>query len=62
MVKMRYESLGRTRIIMTRSLGFSDNYAIDEEGNCKKLHINKISDLRKHPNSGSIQQRIYGSS
>jgi osmoprotectant transport system permease protein len=38
-------------IMMTRSLGFSDNYAIGmKKETCKKLGTTKISDLRKHPN------------
>jgi osmoprotectant transport system permease protein len=36
--------------MITRSLGFSDNYAIGMKKNtCKELGITKISDLRKHP-------------
>ncbi len=44
------KALGEHGIMMTRSLGFSDNYAIGmEQGTCKKQHITKISDLRNHP-------------
>jgi osmoprotectant transport system permease protein len=44
------EILAAHGIMMTRSLGFSDNYAIGmKKETCKKLHISKISDLRKHP-------------
>lgn len=44
------KALAAHGIIMTRSLGFSDNYAIGmKKETCKKLGITKISDLRKHP-------------
>jgi osmoprotectant transport system permease protein len=37
-------------IMITGSLGFNNNYAIGmKKETCKKLHITKISDLRKHP-------------
>ena len=37
-------------IVMTHSLGFSDNYAIGmKKETCEKLHVSKISDLLKHP-------------
>ncbi len=44
------KALAEHGIMMTRSLGFSDNYAIGmKQATCKKLHITKISDLRNHP-------------
>ncbi|MCL4553013.1 MAG: ABC transporter permease subunit [Candidatus Marsarchaeota archaeon] len=44
------QALAKQGIMMTRSLGFSDNYAIGlRKETCQKLGITKISDLRKHP-------------
>ncbi|MGO9566945.1 MAG: glycine betaine ABC transporter substrate-binding protein [Desulfomonilaceae bacterium] len=44
------EAVAAHGIMMTRSLGFSDNYAIGmKKATCEKLQITKISDLRKHP-------------
>ena len=45
-----HKALAAHGIMMTGSLGFSDNYAIGmKKETCKKQHITKISDLRKHP-------------
>lgn len=44
------QDLAAQGIMMSRSLGFSDNYAIGlKKQTCKKLNISKISDLRRHP-------------
>jgi osmoprotectant transport system substrate-binding protein/osmoprotectant transport system permease protein len=44
------KALGAHGIMMTRSLGFSDNYAIGmKKETCKKLHVSRISELRSHP-------------
>jgi osmoprotectant transport system substrate-binding protein/osmoprotectant transport system permease protein len=44
------KALATQGIMMTSSLGFSDNYAIGmKKETCEKLHITNISDLRKHP-------------
>jgi osmoprotectant transport system permease protein len=44
------EALEKRGILMTRSLGFSDTYAIGMKAdNCKKKGISRISDLRRHP-------------
>jgi len=60
------EAVAAHGIMMTRSLGFSDNYAIGmKKETCKKLQITKISDLRKHPDlklgfSNEFMDRIDG--
>jgi osmoprotectant transport system substrate-binding protein/osmoprotectant transport system permease protein len=44
------KALAAHGIMMTRSLGFSNNYAIGmKKQTCEKLHISKISDLKSHP-------------
>ena len=44
------QALAAQGIMMTRSLGFSDSYAIGlKKETCKKLNVSKISDLRSHP-------------
>jgi osmoprotectant transport system substrate-binding protein/osmoprotectant transport system permease protein len=44
------KALAARGIMMTTSLGFSDNYAIGmKKKTCEKLHISKISDLKGHP-------------
>ncbi|MFI5294991.1 MAG: glycine betaine ABC transporter substrate-binding protein [Thermodesulfovibrionales bacterium] len=45
------EALKKRGILMTRSLGFSDTYAIGmKKETCKKLGISSISDLRRYSN------------
>ena len=44
------QALAERGIMMTRSLGFSNNYAIGmKKETCKKMQVHKISDLRGHP-------------
>lgn len=44
------DALKKHGILMTRSLGFNDTYAIGMKAeNCKKLKVRRISDLRSHP-------------
>jgi len=45
-----HRALGEHGILMTRSLGFNDTYAIGmKDKTCKKLNIQRISDLRRYP-------------
>jgi osmoprotectant transport system permease protein len=45
------QALAESGIVMTGSLGFSDNYAIGmKEETCDRLGITRISDLRRFPN------------
>jgi osmoprotectant transport system permease protein len=44
------QALATHGIMMTRSLGFSDNYAIGmKKETCERLHVRRISDLRSRP-------------
>jgi osmoprotectant transport system permease protein len=45
------ETLRKHGVLMTRSLGFSDTYAVGlKKETCEKLKIGSISDLRRYPN------------